>query len=160
MSRSWTSHSSRGRVAGTAAVVAFLTCSCGIADAGEGGSAEWDEISDYSFTLEYFEGRCGGESRGAWSVTVHDDKTTEAKPLNLPARSRSWPEGAPTLEELYKEAQGVKRDGAYDVVRVKYDNGRYGRRPVSVYYLYHRGSERSESCDAFTDFRPLVASSN
>ncbi|NYH85180.1 hypothetical protein [Actinopolymorpha cephalotaxi] len=152
-------HTIRGRTAGTAAVVAFLAGGCGAADAGEGEPAPWDEISDYSFTLEYFDGKCGGTSRGAWSLTVHDDETTDVRPLNAPARTSTWPEGAPTLKELYMEALDLTRGSSYDVVRIKYEDRQYDRRPTSFYYL-DRGSGGSEGCETFTDFRPLGAISN
>ncbi|SDS33153.1 hypothetical protein SAMN04489717_2354 [Actinopolymorpha singaporensis] len=92
-------------------------------------------------------------------ITVRDDEATDTKPLNAPARGSSWPEGAPTLKELYMEALDLTRSGAYDVLHIKYEDGRYDRRPTSFYYL-DRGSDGSEGCETFTHFRPLSASSD
>jgi hypothetical protein len=157
MDRARTSRSVRARTVGTAAAVAFLAGSCGMADALGDGPPDWDDISDYSFTLEYFQGACDGPSRGRWSITVHDDKATDAKPLNALAEESSWPEGAPTLKALYAQALGFTRSTAADDVRFTYDDGRYDRRPTSFYYLDSDGSER---CQTYTEFRPLPASSD
>ena len=56
------------------------------------------------------------------------------------------------------EALDLTRGSAYDVVRIKYEDGRYDRRPTSFYYLDRR-PDGSDGCETFTDFQPLPASS-
>lgn len=119
-------------------------------------SRQWDEIDDYSFTLEHFERDCGGRSEGAWSITVKNGESAGVEALNKAARELTWAEGPPTLKELHENAVAVKKDGAYDVVRIDYETGDYGRRPAGVYYLDRDRGE--ESCKTYTDYRPLTSS--
>jgi hypothetical protein len=135
------------------ALIAPLLSGCGTKVA-TSGADKWEKINDYSFTLELFQGKCGAQSHRAWSITVKNDKVTEAKPLNTPARKSQWPEGAPTLKQLYRDAQGVKKDGSYDIARIHYDNGPYGRCATSFYTL-DRGKDGSEQCETYTNYQPL-----
>lgn len=141
------------RTATAVALIATLLSGCGTKASGP-GSDKWEKIRDYSFTLELFQGKCGALSHGAWSITVRADKVTEAKPLNTPAQKSQWPEGAPTLKDLYADAQKIKKDGAYDIARIHYDNGPYGRRPASFYTLM-RGEHADEQCETYTGYQPL-----
>ncbi len=143
---------SRRAVTTVVGMTALIISGCGTKGAAS-GAAKWEKITDYSFTLELFQGKCGAETHGAWSITVKNDKATEAKPLNTPARKSQWPEGAPTLKELYSAAQGVKKDGAYDIARIHYENGPYGQRPTS-FYILDRGKGGSEQCETYTNYQP------
>ncbi|GAA2759059.1 hypothetical protein GCM10009872_44190 [Actinopolymorpha rutila] len=155
MARSKISQAGAGAVAGMAAVVVLLASGCGAAAIGAAKTrtAQWDDITDYTYTLRYFDGRCGDRPKSAWSITVKDSKTTGVKPLNTAARNSGWDEAPPTLKKAYNNALGVKKDGAYDTVRIGYDDGTYDRRPASVYYL-DRG--RWEGCETYTDFQPAT----
>jgi hypothetical protein len=139
-------------VGGVVGFAALLTSGCGTAD-GSGDRPAWDEIDDYTFTLEYFGGDCEAKSEGAWRITVEGGEATAAEPLNAAARQSSWAEGPPTLVELHDNALGVRADGAYDTVDIDHVNDGWGRRPAGVHYV-DLDDGGYEGCETYTDFRP------
>ncbi len=139
---------------GLVAGVALLVSGCG-GTVGAEGSPEWEEIDDYSFTLEFFDGDCDARSNGEWRLTVEGGEVADAEPLNAAAEHASFAEGAPTLVELHDNALGVRADGAYDTVDIDYVNDGWGRRPAGVHYvdLDHGGYE---GCETYTDYVPAA----
>ncbi|RMI33750.1 hypothetical protein [Streptomyces triticirhizae] len=150
-----------------AAVGASLLAGCGAAEEGApaantGAPATgWDEPADYTYTWASYEGPCGGESAGSWTITVEDGETVANEPLDEVARGMSWDEGAPTIAEEHAAALGVREDGAYDRVDIAYvESGPDEGRPASVHFLDRPGEgddpsyEGQDSCVEFTDFAP------
>ncbi|MEQ7128855.1 hypothetical protein ABN034_30555 [Actinopolymorpha sp. B11F2] len=130
---------------GVSALVALLVSGC--------VAATWDEIEDYSFTLRLYDGKCGEKPRGAWRLTVVGDEIAGVVALDEVARKGPFIEGAPTLKELYEGALRIKKDGAYDILRIDYETGPHGRRPAGVYFLSRDRGE--ELCETYTDYQPL-----
>jgi hypothetical protein len=150
--------SKHGRATGLAvgvgaALAALLLAGCG--GSGGGGDAGWQEPDDYSYTLELFDGPCGGSGSGtgAWAITVEAGEATAAEPQDEAARESSWAEGAPTIGEVLSNALGVRADGAYD--RVDIDYAQDGR-PTRVHYVDRDSGDGAggyEGCERISGYR-------
>jgi hypothetical protein len=111
---------------------------------------EWDEPSDYLYTLD---SGCGERSLyGTFRVTVRDGRVADWEPVGENYTPRSVE--VPSIGGLLDEAEQARESGADEVHVSEADDGR----PTSIYIDYDTRAIDDEVCYRIRDYQPEPAS--